>query len=81
MLENEGDSERLAEVAFLLAVGRVEDEIIAALRLGRLIALSKLDKGVRGIVVGAILRRMVARTIAKQSKWKQPQLLSSTPSQ
>ena len=43
LLENEGDSERLAEVASLLAVGRVPDEIIEALRLGRLTALSKPD--------------------------------------
>ena len=66
VLENEGDSERLVEVASLLAVGRVHDEIIEALRLDRLTALSKPDGGVRGIVVGDILRRMVARTIAKQ---------------
>ena len=66
VLENEGDSERLVEVASLLAVGRVPEEIIVALRLGRLTALSKPDGGVRRIVVGDILRRMVARTIAKQ---------------
>ena len=66
VVENEGDSERLVEVASLLSVGRVPDEIFEALRLGRLTALSKPDGGVRGIVVGDILRRMVARTIAKQ---------------
>ena len=63
--ENEGDSERLVEMASLLAMGRVPEEIIEALRLSRLTALSKPDGGVRGIVVGDILR-MVARTIAKQ---------------
>ena len=46
------DSERLVEVASLLAVGKVPDEIVEALRLGRLTALSKRDGGVRGIVVG-----------------------------
>ena len=58
VLENEGDSERLAEVASLLAAGRVPNEIIEALRLGRLTAVRKCDGGVRGIVVGDILRRM-----------------------
>ena len=42
------------------------DEIIEAIRLGRLTALSKPDGGVREIVVGDILRRLVARTITKQ---------------
>ena len=66
MLENEGDSQRLVEVASALAMARVPEEIIEAIRLGRLTALSKPDGGVRGIVVGDILRRMVARTLAKQ---------------
>ena len=50
MLENEGDSQRLAEVASALAMARVPEEIIEAIRLGRLTALSKPDGGVRGIV-------------------------------
>ena len=33
-----------------------------AIRLGRMTALSKPDGGVRGIVVGDFLRRLVART-------------------
>ena len=37
-----------------------------ALRCGRLIALKKPDGGVRGIVVGDVMRRVVARTIAQQ---------------
>ena len=37
-----------------------------ALRLGRITALQKPDKGVRGIVVGEFIRRLVARTVAKQ---------------
>ena len=66
MLENEGDSQRLVEVASALAMARVPEEIIEAIRLGCLTALSKPDRGVRVIVVGDILRRMVARTLAKQ---------------
>ena len=37
-----------------------------ALRHGRLTAWRKLDGGVRGIVVGDVFRRVVARTIAQQ---------------
>ena len=60
MPENEGDSQRLVEVASALAMARVPEEISEAIRLGRLTALSKPDGGARGIVVGDILRRMVA---------------------
>ena len=35
--------------------------------MGRITAMSKPDGGVRGIVVGDILRRLVARTISKQN--------------
>ena len=48
VLESEGDSGSLAKVASMLAVGNVPDEIIEAIRLGRLTALSKPDGGVRG---------------------------------
>ena len=37
-----------------------------AIRLGRMTALSKPDGGVRGIVVGDFLRRLVAHTLAQQ---------------
>ena len=37
-----------------------------AIRLGRITALSKPDGGVRWIVVGDIVRRLVARSIVKQ---------------
>ena len=66
VLENEGDSNLLCRVASLLAVGQVPDSTLEAVRLGRMTALSKPDGGVRGIVVGDIFRRLVARTIAKQ---------------
>ena len=66
VLENEGDSELLCRVASLLSVGQVPEVILEAVRLGRMTALGKPDGGVRGIVVGDVLRRLVARTIAKQ---------------
>ena len=50
----------------LLANGNVPDTVIQALRLGRRTAFSKPDGGVRGVVVGDIIRRLFAKTIAKQ---------------
>ena len=67
LLENESDPEMLCRVASLLSVEQVPETILEAIRLGRMTALSKPDGGgVRGIVVGDVLRRLVARTIAKQ---------------
>ena len=66
VLESDADSELFVQVSSLLAVGNVPEEIIEAVRLERMTALSKPDGGVRGIVVGDILRRLVARTMAKQ---------------
>ena len=52
-------SERLARAQILEAVADL-------LILRRITALSKPDGGVRGIVAGDVVRRLVARTIAKQ---------------
>ena len=38
---------------------------VAAVKSGRMTALSKEDVGVRGIVTGDVVRRLVARTIAQ----------------
>ena len=46
------------------------EEVMVAIRCGRITALQKPDKGVRGIVVGDIFRRFVARTIAQQLRAK-----------
>ena len=66
LLESETDSGRLVELAQILAAGDVPPEIMRAIALGRLTALRKDGGGVRGIVVGDMLRRMVARTMAQQ---------------
>ena len=50
----------------MLSIGNVPESILKAIRLGRITALSKPDGGVRGIVVGDILRRLVVKTMAKQ---------------
>ena len=55
-----------AEFAQSLAVADVPHQVLRILGLGRLIVLKKPDGGVRGIVVGDVLRRLVGRTMAKQ---------------
>ena len=66
LLESETDSGRLVELAQILVAGDVPPEIMRAIALGRLTALRKDGGGVRGIVVGDMLRRVVARTMAQQ---------------
>ena len=54
----------------------------ASIRQGRMIALQKPLGGVRGIVVGDVVRRLVARTMAQQHsarQWRQRLHLTSTP--
>ena len=48
------------------ARAQVSDEVVQALRMGRLTALQKSSGGIRGIVVGDFIRRLVARTLAQQ---------------
>ena len=56
----------LGEAVSQLAQGNIPEEVVRAIRLGRLTAIQKPNGGVRGIVVGDVFRRVVARTIAKQ---------------
>ena len=49
-----------------LAQSRVPSEVVPAIMGARLTALAKPDGGVRGIATGSSVRRLVARTLAKQ---------------
>ena len=49
-----------------LAQAKVPLAIVDLIRMGRLTALSKPDRGVRGTVAGDVVRRSVARTISHQ---------------
>ena len=49
-----------------LVQGRAPEVVVQAIRLGRLTALRKPDGGVRGIVVGDVVRRLVSRTVAQR---------------
>ena len=66
LLESEQDTRRFWRFAQDLSRAVVPDEVVEVIRLGRLTALQKPNGGVRGIVVGDIIRRLVARTIAQQ---------------
>ena len=55
----------LCHAAQAMAQGDLPNETKAALKLGRMTALQKPQGGVRGIVTGDLLRRLVARTLAQ----------------
>ena len=65
LLRNSGDNELFCELAQEVANAEIPAEIMSAIRLGRMTALRKPSGGVRGIVVGDVLRRLVARTVAQ----------------
>ena len=65
LLRNSGDSELFCELAQEVAKAEIPAEIVSAIRLGRMTALRKPSGGVRGIVVGDVLRRLVAHTVAQ----------------
>ena len=46
--------------------GHVPEMAVSMVRAGRMTALRKPDGGVRGIVAGDVVRRLVARTMAQQ---------------
>ena len=58
-----------------VAQGRITPTVIEASRMGRMTAVRKANGGVRGIVVGDVVRRLVVRTMAQQLA---PQVESAT---
>ena len=66
ILESVKDTVLFWRFAQDLARAVVPDEIIDVVRLGHITALQKPTGGVRGIVAGDIIRRLVARTISQQ---------------
>ena len=66
LLSKPDDVHLLFRMGEQLARAQVPNVVIDAIRMGRMTALSKPDGGVRGIVAGDIMRRLVGRTIAQQ---------------
>ena len=66
LLDDEVDSQLLHCAAQRLAQADVPAAALAALRVGRIVALQKPDgRGVRALVVGDVLRRLVGRALAQ----------------
>ena len=66
VLSDSRDAERLFSAGLLLAQANIPQEILTALRMGRVTALQKPNGSVRGIVASDVFRRLVARTMAQQ---------------
>ena len=66
VLDDEEAASLLCDVSCLLARARFPEPAVAALSVGRLVAIRKPSGGTRGLVVGDFLRRLVARTLAQQ---------------
>ena len=65
LLRNPRDGELLCQLATEVARAELPADIVKVIRMGRMTALKKPQGGVRGIVVGDIMRRLVARTMAR----------------
>ena len=66
LLDNEVGTNKFFKVAQSFAQVDIPAEILAVLQVGQMIALQKPNGGVWGIVVGDVVRRLVAKTMAKQ---------------
>ena len=66
ILDNTRDTELFCQVGEHLARGEIPEDVLHAMRMGRMTALQKTSGGVRGIVAGDMVRRLVAKTIAQQ---------------
>jgi hypothetical protein len=66
LIEEDQEWAMFCEMAQEYARAAVPDEVMQALRLGRLTALQKDNGKIRGIVAGSVMRRLVCRAVAKQ---------------
>ena len=66
LLDAPGDLHLFFKAAEQFAQASLPEPILEGIRLGRLTALQKPQGGVRGVVVGDIVRRLVAKTMAQQ---------------
>ncbi|OLP83903.1 132 kDa protein [Symbiodinium microadriaticum] len=66
VLDDEEAASLLCDVSCLLARARLPEPAVAALSVGRIVAIRKPSGGTRGLVVRDFLRRLVARTLAQQ---------------
>ena len=79
LLDDAECSACFADVCSLLASAHLPEPAAAAVALGRLVAIRKPSGGTRGLVIGDLLRRLVARTLAQQ--FSEPIALACSPHQ
>ena len=66
LLDDEGDTQLLHGAACRIAHADLPPPVLAALRIGRMTALQKPNgRGIRALVVGDVLRRLVGRALAQ----------------
>ena len=65
ILDDEAATDRYIQVAQQVAQGRVPPQASQLLGLGRMVALQKPNGGIRGLVIGDLLRRLVSRSLAQ----------------
>ncbi|CAK9081723.1 132 kDa protein [Durusdinium trenchii] len=65
LLDDAAASHSFQQVCHRLATADIPATIAAAIGLGRMVAIRKASGGVRGLVVGDFLRRLVARSLAQ----------------
>ena len=66
LADDEASADFLLRAAERLANADVPADVLAGVRLGRMVGLRKPDGGVRGLVMSDAFRRLVARTMAQQ---------------
>ena len=66
LLSRPADLHWLFRAGEQLARGEAPEVAVEAIHMGRMTALQKPDGGVRGIVAGDVMRRLVGRTVAQQ---------------
>ena len=78
LLDNAEDCTKFFEISQAFAQAKLPEEIVSALRMGQMTALQKANGWIRGFVVGDVIRRLVAKTLAKQFITKPFQYALST---
>ena len=66
LLDDEECVELLVGAAGKLVAGSLPGEVVEGLRIGRMVALTKPNGGIRALVMGDVFRRLVSRTLAQQ---------------
>ena len=74
LVESDHDVEIFCNFATIASQGHVPRGVLERLRLGRVTALRQPHGNIRGIVVGDIIRRLIASTIAQRPRIEERQV-------